>query len=322
MALDPEDLSRDLPEPRPPIKTTPPAGEGVPQPHGQSRVTLLAVNSYLVHAYWDVDRDALPAPNPPATLRFHDVTHGSSPSSFDVTVDLDARNWYVHLWSPAQAYYAELGWNEGGEFHSLAKSNPVETPRAWPVSEEEPQSPRSPASPPPAERTAEEVAAAAVAPPANTRDVPESPETRPQPEGEFRPQPEARPPLDAAETLRRRLEGVYAAHGVPAPSVTTPETPPPFAPAFEAPIERLENAAEPPPQHRVDAAETLRRRLAEIRGLGGESADHGAVGEAEAKLPSAHVSACGDLTSQAEARFSPGVSSASHAPSCCGERKG
>jgi len=284
-------------------------------------VTLLAVNSYLVHAYWDVDPAALPAPNPLATLRFHDLAQGSPQGSFDVAVDLDARNWYVHLWSPAQAYYAELGWNEEGEFHSLAKSNPVETPRAWPVSAEEPQLPRSPATLPPVKNTADD-ASATVALALEPSHIPETAETRPQREAEVQHQPEAQPPKDAAEALQRRLEDVYAAHGVSPSSIAALEPPLPDAPVFEAPIERLEDTAEPHAKHTVDAAGTLRRRLDEIRALQGESAQAVEAAQKVAGQPQVPVQpqASGDLTGQAEARFSCGVSSF-HANSCPGESK-
>jgi hypothetical protein len=69
-------------------------------------------------------------------LRFHDVSETAPGPPFDVDIDLRAPNWYVHLWSPAKSYYADLAVKtEGGEFIPLATSNRVETPRAWPAAE-------------------------------------------------------------------------------------------------------------------------------------------------------------------------------------------
>jgi hypothetical protein len=96
----------------------------------------MAVNPYLVHVYWDVDTSRLPAGTKSAVLRFHDVTETAPAPGFEVDIDLRAPNWYVHLWSPAKSYYADLAVKtDRGEFLSLAISNRVETPRAWPAAE-------------------------------------------------------------------------------------------------------------------------------------------------------------------------------------------
>jgi hypothetical protein len=56
--------------------------------------------------------------------------------SFDVEVELGSRNWYVHLLSPEKAYIVDLGFRgTDGRFHRIARSNRVETPRAWPCGE-------------------------------------------------------------------------------------------------------------------------------------------------------------------------------------------
>jgi hypothetical protein len=130
--------------------------DDLPEFCGKPRVTLLAMNSYLIHVYWDFDAATLSDPIPPATLRFHDVTEGSSGSGFDVAVDLPARSWYVPVWSPARSYYVELGWKEEGRFRPIAKSNTVETPRAWPVIEVEPPLARAQPTPAPGESSAGE----------------------------------------------------------------------------------------------------------------------------------------------------------------------
>ncbi len=117
------------------------AGEtGLPEPRGEPRVVLMVVNPYLVHAYWDCDPAAPRPQGGRAVLRFHDATGDLPPAHFDVDVDLRTRSWYLHLWSPARSYYADLGWAaEDGGFLRIARSNRVETPRAWPVAELEPR---------------------------------------------------------------------------------------------------------------------------------------------------------------------------------------
>ena len=101
----------------------------LPGSYGRTKVVAMVVSPYLVHTYWDLAaKDA--ASGTSGSLRFHDTQSGDS---FDVRVDLAARNWYVHLWSPDKHYSVELGVDHEGAFAPLARSNPVETPRAWPV---------------------------------------------------------------------------------------------------------------------------------------------------------------------------------------------
>ena len=113
-------------------------------PWEESTVILLPVNPYLIHAYWYVDggdleraRGQMDDRRIQAALRFCDITDRVSReggrASFDVDIQLEAGNWYVHLWSPARSYYADLGLKtEDGRFYPLARSNVVQTPRAFP----------------------------------------------------------------------------------------------------------------------------------------------------------------------------------------------
>ncbi len=105
----------------------------LPDWSGRPGVTLMAVDPYLVHAYWDFDLAKLPPETAGVVLRFYDAaTH------FDVDVDLRTRNWYVPLWSPAKTYCADLAAiTAAGEFIPLARSNTIQTPRAWPVADVE-----------------------------------------------------------------------------------------------------------------------------------------------------------------------------------------
>ena len=113
-------------------------------------VVLLPVDPSLIHAYWILSPENVATARLPlgkgyeraeAVLRFH-ANHLSSAGSnglrsFDVRVDLDAPNWYVHLWTPDKSYYAELGLrSEDGRFFPFARSNVVEMPRVGPAAGE------------------------------------------------------------------------------------------------------------------------------------------------------------------------------------------
>jgi hypothetical protein len=103
----------------------------LPDSYGRTKVVAMAVSPYLVHVYWDLQAKQLTA-GAGGSLRFSDAAAGES---FDVKVDLAAKNWYVHLWSPEKRYSVELMVNQESGPVAVARSNPVETPRAWPVAE-------------------------------------------------------------------------------------------------------------------------------------------------------------------------------------------
>ncbi|MEW6441682.1 MAG: DUF4912 domain-containing protein [bacterium] len=119
----------------------------LPARYGETLVILLPIDPWLVHAYWEVSaqdveesRDELgdAAGRARPVLRFYDVTVDPSartdqPDHFDVPIELDAGNWYVHLWSPGRSYIADLAlMAEDGRFRPLARSNPAETPPVSP----------------------------------------------------------------------------------------------------------------------------------------------------------------------------------------------
>ena len=121
--------------------------EELPETDEETKVVLLPVNPYLVHVYWGIaanDQEEIGrivrrlGGRAQPVLRFYDITHVDSdgtgtPSWFEVEIDLRARNWYVHLQSPAKSYCIDLGLRtEGSGFRRLARSNVAETPPAWP----------------------------------------------------------------------------------------------------------------------------------------------------------------------------------------------
>jgi hypothetical protein len=120
--------------------------EGLPDSDEETKVVLLPVNPYLVHVYWGIaphDVDVLervfrrPGPRAQPVLRFYEISQAifdatNAPGQFDVEIDLQAGNWYVHLENPAKSYCIDLGLRTaGGGFHRLARSNVAETARAW-----------------------------------------------------------------------------------------------------------------------------------------------------------------------------------------------
>ncbi|MBZ5579783.1 MAG: DUF4912 domain-containing protein [Acidobacteriia bacterium] len=275
------------PHAAPPQNQAPENGD-LPESYGHNRVVLMVVSPYLVHAYWDLDGKAsASAPGTSACLRFHDTTAEQPPSSFDVPVNLPAKNWYVHLWGPARQYHAELGLNQDGAFAPLARSNSVETPRAWPVAEVQERFLRVGESVPPIE--------VALAPLRSST-----------------PWPASSAPAAASAATPATLP---LSHAIPVQAVTAIETN--FAaPLPDIPMDALSIPAEPVPPvpsipRLVDAAEVLRQRLTELyafRWWRQRPAGAPAPTAADLALP-LRPDAPGDLTGLADSQFTPGFSS-------------
>jgi hypothetical protein len=119
----------------------------LPASYDTTRVVLLPVEPYLVTVYWELSPGDLRkvsrlsrthARKAEAVLRFYDVTRGirgskNVPGFFDISVDLKAGNWYVHLWSAEKSYFVELGIRTAsGRFLPIAASNTAEVPPARP----------------------------------------------------------------------------------------------------------------------------------------------------------------------------------------------
>jgi hypothetical protein len=119
----------------------------LPDSYNETKVVLLPVDPYLIYVYWEVSSRDLEKANLQlgeddekiqATLRFYDITYlifngSNSHCYFDVAVDLRAKNWYIPLWSPEKSYCVDLGFKtENGRFFLIGRSNVAEVPRAWP----------------------------------------------------------------------------------------------------------------------------------------------------------------------------------------------
>lgn len=242
----------------------------LPETYDRTKVVAMVISPYLVHVYWDLSAKDQ-ARSGPGCLRFHGATAGGS---FDVSVDLAARNWYVHLWSPEKRYSVELGVQKADAFQPLARSNPIETPRAWPAAEV------AQISEPPRQAPRVEVRQA-VEPPVQTVSVPAAPAvaTPPLPPKSLTPEsafPSPRPhtpqaPGNAVETLRRRLSELYGFYRWPRPVPPAPEDAAPESTSTESAT--FEQCVVPQPPE--SAAPAIR----------------------------------GDFTARLEAQFSPGLSS-------------
>jgi hypothetical protein len=117
----------------------------LPDRYGRTELVLMVVDPSLLFAYWEVTseglreaQDALGAgmKGARAVLRFYDISlihfdGTNAHHTFDIDIGLEARNWYVHLWTAEKSYCADLGFvARTGRFHAITRSNIVHTPRA------------------------------------------------------------------------------------------------------------------------------------------------------------------------------------------------
>lgn len=264
--------------------------DGLPDSYGRPGVTLAVVDPYLIYAYWDIDSSRLPPGAKSAVLRLYDASESPTAAPLDVEVDLRSRNWYVHLWNPAKSYYADLGVRtlQNG-FISLAVSNRVHTPRAWPVAENhvveiEPQTRPIEESRAAEVQTRTMAAAAGVAAPAKAS------EPEPPVAGRFGHQQMRqivtadRPPEGAPQVETSKQDEVHK--GLVSDAAV----------ASEAPVA----------PRRVDAAHVLQRKLEEIYALRPWRSH--ADGEASAAPEAGSAAGWADFTSARDAIEPPGPS--------------
>jgi hypothetical protein len=207
----------------------------LPELGEDDRLVLMAVDPYLVYAYWSITPQRIEAAKAlfgkdeleAYVLRFHDTTGMDSDgvncgNSFDVKIRLDAGKWYMRLWSPERRYCADIGLRgKDGRLVALVRSNLIETPAAWPhvkvdeaaalVEQGTPDSEVAVYVEPPAAAVALEAESPAVVPgaesPATALEA-ETPAAAPAP-----------PRADSRLVLARKLAEVAALREEPLPSV-------------------------------------------------------------------------------------------------------
>ncbi len=101
--------------------------ETLPVYTGVSKLVLMPRDPWWVFIYWEIDRSLVAGRS--LILR---VYRQNDRLYANINVG-HANSWYINLPEPADTVRSELGYlRPGGEFHVLAVSNTVKTPRAWP----------------------------------------------------------------------------------------------------------------------------------------------------------------------------------------------
>ena len=118
-----------------------------PDYYGRTETVLMVVHPFLLFAYWEVTpescRQAHETMGPEidgarAILRMYDISliHFDGTNAhqvFDIDIGLEARGWYILIWTADKSYCADLGFlARTGRFHPISRSNIIHTPRATP----------------------------------------------------------------------------------------------------------------------------------------------------------------------------------------------
>src|SRR5215471_9262604 len=113
----------------------------LPGSYRKTRLVLLVVDPYLIHAYWEIApkkrREAKEPKGSQGVLRFYkggEAATEAAPDWFDIEVDVKSGSWYVRLWGPEESLYADLGLKKSdGTFVPLVRSQVVHMPRTRPA---------------------------------------------------------------------------------------------------------------------------------------------------------------------------------------------
>src|SRR5213594_3355780 len=101
----------------------------LPDQYGRTELVLMVVDPFLLFAYWEVTPESLGQAQDALGAEMEGAR--AVPRFYDIDIGLEARGWYVHLWTAEKSYCADLGFvARTGRFHAITRSNIVHTPRA------------------------------------------------------------------------------------------------------------------------------------------------------------------------------------------------
>lgn len=114
------------------------------KPIGKDRIVLMVRDPFWLHAYWELTSQSISRARAAMAeqwhvarpvLRIFEVLTGHTTATAervvrDIPIHGGVQNWYIDVPDPPKGYRVEIGYlGDGGRFHSLARSNTVQTPR-------------------------------------------------------------------------------------------------------------------------------------------------------------------------------------------------
>lgn len=114
----------------------------LPDSYGKDRVVAMTRDPYWIYVYWEITEETLSRAlqslgraqmNARRILRVYTKDgegEGAERVLFDISINPEARNWYINVGGPGRTYRIDIGLlTAGGKFVCLASSNVVSTPR-------------------------------------------------------------------------------------------------------------------------------------------------------------------------------------------------
>ncbi len=110
----------------------------LPYSYNETRLVLLVRDPWWAFGYWDFSGDTWHwiqdmrhrKTGLRSVLRVHNL---DEKSFYDIEVQLETKNWYLHLGLPDTSFEAELGMiDASGRFYLIARSNRIYTPKDGP----------------------------------------------------------------------------------------------------------------------------------------------------------------------------------------------
>lgn len=113
------------------------------QTYNDTQIVLMVRDPYWLYSYWSINQEtrnfisnSIKKWNEiTLVLRVYDITNCNFDGSnsnyfFDININQDAANWYIHVGGPNRTFCVDLGFiQENGNFYTIARSNIVATPR-------------------------------------------------------------------------------------------------------------------------------------------------------------------------------------------------
>ena len=132
-----------LPEHLTGITITDDQEQQIPRDYNDTQISLLVRDPYWLYTFWNTSQETKDSISQTFTnwetisliLRVYDITNiqfngSNSNYYFDINLNHDSSNWYIHVGGPNRSFCVELGFFLGnGSFYTISRSNIVSTPR-------------------------------------------------------------------------------------------------------------------------------------------------------------------------------------------------
>ena len=126
-AKKPSSPAKKTSAPSRPAKPGLPAMDGLgelPRSYGTDSIFLVAQEPHWLFTYWDIDISLHPGGK-----TFLRVTGGEDQLESDIEVPFETRNWYIPVTKAGAEYTVEIGYFRGSQWHAIARSATVKTPK-------------------------------------------------------------------------------------------------------------------------------------------------------------------------------------------------